>query len=101
MPIVDSERLPKRSWARANEHVAASKPRGDSTKEERKYSDNLTGQAGQTTSGIGSSLGGPGRRRMGLESHRPGQAWARDLKISSAEPGADWAGTVGPARPQL
>ena len=48
--------------------------------ETAKYSENLTGQAGQTTSEIGNSLAGPGRRRVGLESHRPGRAWARDFE---------------------
>ena len=38
------------------------------------------GQAGQTTSEIGNSLAGPGRRRVGLESHGPGRAWARDFE---------------------
>ena len=72
-------------------------------KKQRKYSENLTGQAGQTTSEIGNSLAGPGRRRVGLESHRPGRAWARDLKISRAGPGAGWAGRgrPGPARSDL
>ena len=41
----------------------------------------------RTTSEIGNSLTGPGRRRVGLESHRPGRAWARDFgKITR------WAG---------
>ena len=48
--------------------------------ETAKYSENLTGQAGQTTSEIGNSLAGPGRRRVGLEYHRPGRAWARDFE---------------------
>ena len=32
------------------------------------------------TGEIGNSLTGPGRRRVGLESHRPGRAWARDFE---------------------
>ena len=67
-------------------------------KKQRKYSENLTGQAGQTTSEIGNALAGPDRRRVGLESHTPGRAWARDLKISPAGPGAGGPGAVGPAR---
>ena len=74
--------------ARANEHVAASKPPGeDSTKKERKCSENRTCQAGQTTSEIGNSLAGPGRRRVGLEIHRPGRAWALNIENISR-----WAG---------
>ena len=48
-------------------------------------------------------MAGPGRRRVGLEYHRPGRAWARDLKIAPAGPGAGWArrGRPGPARPHL
>ena len=61
-------------------------------KKQRKYSENLTGQAGQTTSEIGNSLAGPGRRRVGLESHRPGRAWARDIENPNR-----WAG-LGQAR---
>ena len=40
---------------------------------------------------------------MGSESHRPRRAWARNLKISPAEPGAGWArrGRPGPARHHL
>ena len=61
------------------------------------------GQAGETTSENGNSLAGPGRRRLGLESHRPGRAWARDLKISPAGPGAGCARRrrLGPARSNL
>ena len=29
---------------------------------------------------IGYSLVGPGRRRVGLESHRPGRVWTRDFE---------------------
>ena len=96
MSIADSERLPKESTGHGrNEHVAASKHRGgDSTEKERKDSENLTGQGGHTTSEIGNSLAGPGRRRLGLKSQRPGRAWARDLEKSWARPGAG----VGPAR---
>ena len=57
----------------------------------------------QTTREIGESLGGPSRRRVGLESHRPRQTWARELKVAPAGPGAGWArrGRPGPARPHL
>ena len=60
-------------------------------------------QAGRTTSEIENSLTRPGRRRVGLKYHRPGRAWARDLKISPAGPGAGWARRrwPGPARPHL
>ena len=45
-------------------------------KKERKYSENLTGQAGHTTtSEIGNSLAGPGRRRVGFKCHG-GLSWA-------------------------
>ena len=36
-------------------------------KKQGKYSENLTGQAGQMTGEIGNSLAGPCRRRVGLE----------------------------------
>ena len=75
-------------WARTNEQVVASKPRGDTA---RRKSENIlrnaTGHAGQTTSEIGNSLAGPGRRRLGLESHRPVRAWARDFENTTR-----WAG---------
>ena len=79
-------------------------------KKQRKYSENLTGQAGQTTSEIGNSLAGPDRRRVGLESHRPGRAWARDFdnitrlagcglgQAPSARPGSTPLPRVGPTR---
>ena len=103
---------PQRSrGARASEHVAASKPRGGgdtARRNSKKKSENLTGQAGQTTSEIGNSLAGPGRRRVGLESHRPGWAWARDFEnitrwagrglgqALSARPGSTPHPRVGP-----
>ena len=82
-------------WARAHERFAASNPREEETQpEERsKYYVNITGHAGQTTSEIGNSLAGSGRRRVGLESHRPGRSWTRDLNISRAGP--------DPAQPHL
>ena len=76
--------------------------------ETAKYSENVTGQAGQTTSEIGNSLAGPGRRRVGLEYHRPGRAWARDFEnitrwagrglgqAPSARPGSTPPPRVGP-----
>ena len=113
-PIVESERLPKQAAGpglRARYCHETSRRRRHSTKKyERKYSQNLTGQAGQTTSEIGSSLAGPGRRRVGLESHRPGRAWARDLEnitrragrgvgqAPSARPGSTPLPRVGPTR---
>ena len=61
------------------------------------------GQAGQTTSEVVNSLVGPGRRRVGLKSHRPGRTWVSELKISPAGPGAGWArrGRPRPARSHL
>ena len=52
---------------------------------------------------MGNSLAGPGRRRVKLKSHRPDRAWARDLNISPAGPGAGWArrGRRRTARPHL
>ena len=93
-------------WARANEQVAASKPRGGGDTARRK-SENILRisrtRPGRRVSEIGNSLAGPGRRRVGLESHRPGRAWARDLKVSPAGPGAGWTsrGRPRPARPHL
>ena len=93
-------------WARAQRaccDLGTSKRRRHSTTKDREHYENLTGQAGQTTSEIGNSLVGPGRRRVGLESRRPGRSWARDLNISRAWPGAGWAerGRPGPVRPHL
>ena len=106
---------PQRSrGARAHEDLAASNPRGGDTarrnSENKKKTQNLTGQAGQTTSEIGNSLAGPGRRRVGLESHRPRRAWARDFEnitrwagcglgqAPSARPGSTPPPRVGPTR---
>ena len=62
------------------------------------------------TSEIGNSLAGPGRRRVGLESHRPGRARARDFEnitrwtgrwlgqATSAWPGSTSPPRVGPTR---
>ena len=105
MPIVASERLPKEATGRRL--TSTLRPRNleeeEIQHEERaKYSENLTGQAGQTISEIRNSLAGPSRRRVGLESHRPGRAWARDLKTSRrAGPAPDWAGRGRPGPPRL
>ena len=104
---------PQRSHgARANEHPGASKPRGGDTA--RRNSENImrisTGQAGQTTSEVGKSLAGPGRRPVGLKFPRPGRAWARDFEnitrwagrglgqAPSARPGSTPPPRVGPTR---
>ena len=102
MPIADSERLPKQDVGRGLTSTLLHRNLEDEEtqhEETAKISENLMGQAGQTTSEIGNSLAGPGRRRVGLEFHRPGRAWARDLKISPAGRGAGWArrGRPGPA----
>ena len=65
-------------------------------KKQRQYSENLTGRAAQTTSETGNSRAGPGRRRVGLKSHRPGRAWPRDLKISPLGRAQAGPGAVGP-----
>ena len=105
MPLVESERLPKDAAGPGLTSTLLPRNLEEETqqhKEQRKYSENLTGQAGQTTSEIGNSLAGPGRRRVGLESHRPGRAWARDFENITR-----WAGRglqrrrLGPARPHL
>ena len=105
MPIVDSERLPKEDAGRGLTSTLRPRNLEKETQHDgrAKYSENLTGQAGQTTREIGNSLAGSGRRRVGLKSHRPSRAWARDLKISRAGPGAGWAGRgrPRPARPHL
>ena len=88
--IVDSERLPKKNAGRR----LTSSRRSNSAKNEWHYSTSLTGQAEQTTSEITISRAGPGRRRVRLESHRPGRTSARALTISPDGPGA-----VGPAPP--
>ena len=89
--------------ARSNEHVTPSILRGggDITRKQPKYSANLTGQAGKTTGEIGNMLSRPGGRHEGVKSHRPGRAWARDLKISPSGPGTGWArrGRPRPTRP--
>ena len=97
---------PQRSrGARANEHVAASKPRGGerhSTEKQRKYFENRAR---------------PGRRPVRLGTRWPGRAdvaWDWNLtdmvglgpvilKISPAGPGAGWARRrrPGPGRPHL
>ena len=51
-------------WARANEHLAASKPQGGNDTARRKRentAENLTGQAGRSTSETEISWAGPGR----------------------------------------
>ena len=45
-------------------------------------------QAGHTTGEISMSRARSGRRRVKFEYRRPGRAWARDLKIFRARPGA-------------
>ena len=83
MPVVESERLPKEAAGPGLTSTLLPRNLEEETQqheEQRKYPENLTGQAGQTTSEIGNSLAGPGRRRVGLESHRPGRAWARDFE---------------------
>ena len=93
-------------WARANEHVAASKPPGGGDLARRK-SENI----------MKISRARPGRRPVRLETHWPGRAdvaWDWNLtdlvglgpvimKISPAGPGAGWARRrrLGPARPHL
>ena len=91
---------PRSRGAQANEYVAASKPRGDTARKNSENIPRITDQAGQTTSELGNSLVGPGRRRVGLESHRPGRAWARDLENITS---AGWARRrrLGPARPHF
>ena len=84
-------------WERANEHVAALKSRGGGDTARRKNENILRisrSKPGRRPVEIGSSLPGPGRRRVGLESHRPGRAWAHDSKVSRAGP---WYG-LGRAR---
>ena len=57
MPIVDSERLPKEATGCGLTSTLLSRNLEEeethSTKKERKYHENLTGQAGHTTSEIG------------------------------------------------
>ena len=82
MPIVENELLPKEAAGPGLTSTLLHRNLEEETQHGKtaKYSENLTGQAGQTTSEIGNSLAGPGRRRVGLESPRPGRAWARDLE---------------------
>ena len=113
MPIADSERLPKQDVGRGLTSTLLHRNLEDEEtqhEETAKISENLMGQAGQTTSEIGNSLAGPGRRRVGLESHRPGRAWARDFEnitrwagrglgqAPSARPGSTPPPRVGPTR---
>ena len=93
-PIVESVQLtPQRSRARANEHVAAAKPRGGDTA--RRNSENI----------LRISRARPGRRPVRLETRWRGRAdvaWDWNLtdlvglgpvilKVSPAGPGAGWA----------
>ena len=92
--------------APANEHVAASKTRGGGDTTQRKSESIMRisrAKGAHVSSEIGNSLAEPGRRRVGMESHRPDRAWARDFKISPAGLGEGWArrGRPGPARPHL
>ena len=106
-PIAESERTPQRSLgAWANEHVAASKPRGGGNTA-RRHSENIPRISRAT----------PGRRPVRLETRWPGRtdvAWDWNLpdlvglglvilKISPAGPGARSARRrrLGPARPHL
>ena len=61
IPIVYIERLPKEAAGgqRARCGLETSKRRKHSAKKERKYYENLSGQAGQTTSEMRNSLTGP------------------------------------------
>ena len=93
--------------ARANKHVAASKPRGGDTAVARRNSENI----------VRISRARPGRRPVRLETRRPDRAdvaWDWNLtdlvglgpvilKISPAGRGAGWARRrrLGPARPHL
>ena len=93
--------------ARANKHVAASKPRGGGDTAARRNSENI----------LRISRAKPGRRPVRMETRWPGRAdvaWDWNptdpvrlgpviLKISPAVPGADWARRcrLGPARPHL
>ena len=79
MPIVESERLPKEAAGPGLTSTLLPRNLEEETQHEENY-ENLTGQARQTTIEIGNSLAGPDRRRAGLESPRPGRAWARDFE---------------------
>ena len=110
LPVADLSGKSAFQFFFVGDATQVSRTRRHNTKKQRKYSENHTGQAGQTTSGIGNSLAGPGRRRVGLEYHRPVRAWARDLqKITrwagrglgqapSARPGSTPPQRVGPTR---
>ena len=104
MPIAGNERLPKEPAVRGLTSTLRSRNLEEETQhKERIYSEHLTGQAGQTTSEIGNWLAAPGRPRVGLESHRPVRAWARDLEKCHDGAGAGWTGhgRPDPARPYL
>ena len=70
--------LQRSHGARANDHVAASKPRGEDTA--RRKSENV----------LRISRARPGRRLVRLEAHKPGRAWARDFENITR-----WAGRKG------
>ena len=79
--------------ARANEHVAATRPRGR-RETARRESENI----------LRISRAMPGRRYVRLESHTPGRASARGLNIPRAGPGAVYPALwtrVGPTRKDL
>ena len=88
---------PQRSrGARANEHVAASKPRGEGDTA-RRNSENILrisrARPGRRPVRLETRCL-PGRRRVRWESHRPGRAWARDFENITR-----WAGRgLGQAR---
>ena len=95
---VAAQRHPLGAGERARCRLGILRRRRHSAKIERKYSENLTGQAGQTAFEIGISRAGPGRRRVRLESHRSGRVWARDLKYHPLGRARAGPGAVGPAR---
>ena len=69
MPVVESERLPKEAAGPGLTSTLLPPNLEEETQQhekQRTYSENLTGQAGQTTSDIGNSMAGPGRRHMVL-----------------------------------
>ena len=103
LPVADLSGKSAFQFFFVGDATQVSRTRRHNTKKQRKYSENHTGQAGQTTSEIGNSLAGPGRHRVDWNLSDLVGLGPVILKISPAGPGAGWARRhrPGPARPHL
>ena len=110
MPIVASERLPKEAAGPGlRSTLLPRKVEEEETQQETAKIFRESRGPGRADE-IGNSLEGPGRCRMGFESHGPGRAWAREFEnitrwaggglgqAASARPGSTPPPRVGPTR---